>query len=175
MNTCEELRSGGTVSIVGAGPAGSTLARLLQTRGFSVKVYERDASPTSRSQGGSLDLRKDAGQRAVEKAGLTEEFERLSRIDAKAFKMLDSHGNPHPAAGAVETHKDAGPEIDRGDLRRLLLDSLAPGTVAWGHTVKDVLPEGGRTVAAGVQRATARHRGISSSVPTAWAPASDPA
>lgn len=140
MITSKKLQIGGTVAIVGAGPAGATLARLLQTKGFSVKVFERDASPTSRPQGGSLDLRKDSGQRAVDRAGLSEIFRRASRSEAKAFKMLDSEGGVHPAGGA-ETHKEAGPEIDRGDLRQLLLDSLAPGTVTWGHLVKDVHPE----------------------------------
>ncbi|MBC8138019.1 MAG: FAD-dependent monooxygenase [Fibrella sp.] len=140
MKSCEELRTGGTVAIVGAGPAGTMLARLLQTQGFSVKVFERDASPTARAQGGSLDLRKNAGQRAVEQAGLMAEFTRLSRSDAKAFKMLDSQGNPHPA-GEAGTHEEAGPEIDRGDLRQMLLGSLAPDTIAWDHALKDVLPE----------------------------------
>lgn len=140
MMSCKELQTGGTVAIIGAGPAGATLARLLQKQGFSVKVFERDASSTSRSQGGSLDLRKDSGQRAVDKAGLSETFQQASRSEANAFKMLDSQGSVHPARGS-ETHEDAGPEIDRGDLRQLLLDSLAPGTVAWGHLVKDVYPE----------------------------------
>lgn len=139
MLTCEKLQSGGTVAVVGVGPSGAMLARLLQMRGFSVKVFERDASPTARSQGGSLDLRKDAGQRAVEQAGLIEEFRSLSRDDAKAFKMLDSKGKPH-SAGDAGTNKEAGPEIDRGDLRQMLLDSLRPDTVAWDHTVKEVLP-----------------------------------
>lgn len=144
MRTCEELRTNGTVAVVGAGPAGSTLARLLQVRGCAVTVYERDDSPTARPQGGSLDLRKAGGQRAIERAGLTEAFRRHSRDDAKAFRMLDSHGDPHPSAGAgeAETHADARSEIDRGDLRVLLLDSLAPGTVAWGHAVTDVVAEG---------------------------------
>lgn len=96
MRTCKELRSGGTVAIVGGGPAGAALARLLQTQGFSVQVFERDASPTARPQGGSLDLRKDSGQRAVDKAGLSEAFQRVSRSEANTFKMLDQNGNPHP-------------------------------------------------------------------------------
>ncbi len=140
MKTCEELRTNGTVAIVGAGPAGATLGRLLQQRGFSVKLYERDASSTARSQGGSLDLRKDAGQRAVDAAGLTDIFAKYSREEAKAFRMLDDHGQEIPG-GADETHEEPGPEIDRGDLRQLLLDSLKPDTVAWGHAVKEVQPE----------------------------------
>ena len=40
-----------------------------------------------------------------------------------------------------ETHEDPGPEVDRKDLRQLLLGSLAPGTVAWSHVVQDVRPE----------------------------------
>ena len=131
---------GGTVAIVGAGPAGATMARLLQMQGFSVKVFERDSSSTSRSQGGSLDLRPDSGQRAVDKAGLSEVFRQASRSEAKAFTMRDGQGTVHPG-GAAETHEDAGPEIDRGDLRQLLLDSLAPNTVAWGYHVKDIYSE----------------------------------
>lgn len=138
---CEELRTGGTVAIVGAGPAGAALARLLQMRGFSVRVFERDASPTSRPQGGSLDLRADAGQLAVDTAGLTEAFKRFSRDEAKSFKMLNSHGVAYPDGGGEETHEDPGPEIDRADLRGLLLDSLAQDTVNWNHVVQGVVAE----------------------------------
>ncbi len=137
MMTCDDLQAGGTVAIVGAGPAGATLARLLQRQNFSVTVFERDASSTARSQGGSLDLRPDSGQQAVDAAGLGAAFAKASRSEAKAFQMLNSHGDP-VSGGGEETHEDAGPEIDRGDLRQLLLDSLAPNTIAWGHTVRDV-------------------------------------
>ena len=141
---CQELQDSGTVAIIGAGPAGATLARLLQMQNFNVTVFERDASATARPQGGSLDLRPDSGQKAVDAAGLTEAFTALSRDEAKAFEMRDSQGNVQPGAGE-ETHEDAGPEIDRGDLRQLLLDSLAPGTIAWGHQVTRVQPsDGGR-------------------------------
>ncbi len=141
MMTCKELQTKGKIAIVGAGPAGAALARLLQMQGMSVSVFERDTSPTSRPQGGSLDLRRDAGQRAVDAAGLTEASQGASRSEAKEFKMLDPEGRPHPA-GEGGTHDDAGPEIDRGDLRQLLLDSLEPGTVAWGHRVEKTLPNG---------------------------------
>jgi len=140
MKSCEDLRTGGLVAIVGAGPGGATLARLLQGRGFAVRVFERDASPTARPQGGSLDLRPDSGQRAIDAAGLGDVFARSSRSEAKAFRMVDPRGRELPGMGE-ETHEDAGPEIDRGDLRQLLLDSLPPGTVAWGHVVEEVRPE----------------------------------
>ncbi len=134
---CEELRTSGSVAIAGAGPGGAMLARLLRMRGFDVNVFERDESATARPQGGSLDLRADSGQRAVDAAGLTAGFAAVSREDAKAFRMLDDHGTEMPGAGA-ETHEDPGPEVDRADLRHLLLDALAPDTVAWGHEVQSV-------------------------------------
>ena len=140
MTSSGDLRASGLVAIVGAGPAGLTLGRLLRMRGFSVRIFEHDASSTARMQGGSLDLRTDFGQRAIAEAGLTEAFERASRSEAEAFKLIDSQGKPQPEAGA-DTHENAGPEIDRGDLRQLLLGSLPARTVAWGHTVSDVVPE----------------------------------
>ncbi len=137
MKTTAGLRTEGTIAIVGAGPAGLTLARILNRDGFNVKVYERDASSTARSQGGSLDLRPDSGQQAITAAGLMEEFTRHSRSEASAFRLIDSQGVEDPEAGQ-ETHEDAGPEIDRGDLRQLLIDALPVGTIAWGHTLKTV-------------------------------------
>ena len=134
---CEELRTSGSVAIAGAGPGGAMLARLLQMRGFDAQIFERDESPTARPQGGSLDLRADSGQRAVDAAGLSAEFAAMSREDAKAFRILDACGAEMPGAGA-ETHEDPGPEIDRPDLRRLLLEALALDTVAWGHEVQSV-------------------------------------
>ncbi len=49
------------IAIVGAGPAGLTLARLLQLKGVDVKVYERDINSAVRIQGGALDLHTDFG------------------------------------------------------------------------------------------------------------------
>ncbi len=141
--TNHDLLTHGTVAIVGAGPAGLTLARILQTRGYHVTVIERDASPTARSQGGSLDIRPSLGQRAIDAAGLTDVFACVGRSDASGFKVIASQGVELPGVGD-ETHEDAGPEIDRGDLRLLLLASLAPGTVQWDRAVTDVVRDGDR-------------------------------
>ena len=137
MTTCNQLRENGTVAIVGAGPGGTTLARLLLQGGFNVRVLERDISPDARPQGGSLDLRPDSGQRAIDAAGMTAEFARRSRNDAKAFRMIDASGQEMPGAGQ-ETHENAGPEIDRGDLRNMLLESLPDGMVMWDHCVESI-------------------------------------
>lgn len=132
-----ELWNNGSIAIVGAGPGGAVLARLLDNYGFSVRVFERDASVTARHQGGSLDLRPDSGQRAIDRAGLGTTFELRSRAEAKVFRMIDSQGNELPGAGE-DTHEDAGPEIDRGDLRAMLLDALPAAMVAWDHKVETV-------------------------------------
>ena len=140
MKTCNDVRSRGSVAIVGAGPGGATLARLLHRQDYAVRILERDASPTARPQGGSLDLRPDSGRRAIDEAGLGDIFETRSRAEAKAFRMIDSSGDELPGMGQ-ETHEDAGPEIDRGDLRAMLLEALPPGLVAWDHEVERVEPE----------------------------------
>jgi 2-polyprenyl-6-methoxyphenol hydroxylase-like FAD-dependent oxidoreductase len=122
------------ISIVGAGPGGLTCARILQRHGVSVTVYDRDPGPHSRDQGGTLDLREDDGQLALSEAGLLEEFHALSRPEGQEMRQFT------PAAAMTGRHVPAEgdrfkPEIDRGQLRDLLLGSLKPGTVQWGRQV----------------------------------------
>jgi 2-polyprenyl-6-methoxyphenol hydroxylase-like FAD-dependent oxidoreductase len=126
-----------TIAIVGAGPGGLTLARLLHVHGIAATVLELDASPAARSQGGSLDLHAESGLRALELAGLTAEFERAARYDDQDVHVYD-------AAGALlyaEVGAGGGrPEIDRAELRRILLDSLPAGAIEWGRRVNRVEP-----------------------------------
>ncbi|MFJ7017688.1 FAD-dependent oxidoreductase [Streptomyces sp. NPDC101117] len=131
------------IAIIGAGPGGLLCARVLQRHGITATVYDRDAGPDTRDQGGTLDLHADDGQIALREAGLLDEFHRLSRPEGQEMRQLDP-------AGAVLFHhlpepdERFKPEIDRGLLRRLLLDSLRPGTVRWGHTLRCVdAPTGG--------------------------------
>lgn len=110
------------IAIIGGGPAGLTLARLLQMRGIAVTVYERDASADARGQGGSLDLHEDSGQLALKAAGLGEQFHGVSRPDGQNSRVFDKHGQMHAELRA-EDEVATRPEIDRGELRDLLLRS----------------------------------------------------
>ncbi|MFJ5645046.1 FAD-dependent oxidoreductase [Streptomyces sp. NPDC093223] len=125
------------ISVVGAGPGGLTCARILQKHGIEVTVHDRDEGPDARDQGGTLDLHADNGQIALREAGLLAEFFALARPEGQEMRQL----NP---AGVITSHRVPGPddmfkpEIDRGRLRDLLLDSLRPGTVRWGRRLDRV-------------------------------------
>ncbi len=125
------------ISIIGAGPGGLTCARILRQHGIPVTVYDRDPDANSRNQGGSLDLHEEDGQLALREAGLLEEFFELARLEGQEMRRMD------PAGRVLARHwpdegETAGPEIDRGQLRDLLLRSLAAGTVQWGRTLESV-------------------------------------
>ncbi|WP_190021149.1 FAD-dependent oxidoreductase [Streptomyces hiroshimensis] len=127
------------IAIAGAGLGGLVCARVLQQHGVPVTVFERETDPDSRSQGGSLDIDEDTGQAALHAAGLFDRFLALSRPEDQEWHLYDRHASliRHDQAGKGNLSR---PEIDRGQLRALLLESLAPGTVRWGHPVEAVTP-----------------------------------
>ncbi|PZP42026.1 MAG: 2-polyprenyl-6-methoxyphenol hydroxylase [Pseudopedobacter saltans] len=124
------------VAIIGGGPGGLTLARLLQNGGVNVKVYERDVDQNARVQGAPLDLHDQSGLAALRKAGLIEEFKKNYMVGADREKILNPKGeiffNDHDMdLGEDFGHKHFRPEIDRGVLRKMLLASLNPEVVIW--------------------------------------------
>jgi 2-polyprenyl-6-methoxyphenol hydroxylase-like FAD-dependent oxidoreductase len=124
------------VTIIGAGLGGLTLARVLHVNGIAATVYEGEPSAEARTQGGQLDLHKHNGQVALAAAGLTDEFHAIIHEGAEASRGLDAHGavlfeEPDDGSGAR-------PEVLRGDLRRILLESLPAGTVQWGKKLTTV-------------------------------------
>ncbi|MGW5937742.1 FAD-dependent oxidoreductase [Streptomyces celluloflavus] len=132
------------IAVVGAGLGGLACARVLQLHGRSVTVFEREASTGARSQGGSLDIHADTGQTALRAAGLLDRFRALSRPEGQEWRVLDpATATVLPFPGPV--HDEDSPEIDRGQLRGLLLASLAEGTVRWGRTVTGATPLGDGT------------------------------
>lgn len=129
-----------TIAIVGGGPGGLILARILHVHGVSATVFEGEAFSSARSQGWSLDMHADTGQLALEQAGLTAEFKRVARYEDQESRVYDKHG----ALRFSDTDvfgKDR-PEVDRGQLRQLLLDFLPDGVVRWDHALSTVEPQG---------------------------------
>ncbi len=138
MSTLSSL----SIAIIGAGPGGLTLARILQNFGVRSTVYEREASRHARGQGGSLDLHVDSGQRAMREAGLEAEFLKIARPESQAFRIVDKHGHEilNWTAKPGETPR---PEVDRTALRNVLLDSVRPEAVRWDHQLAELLPLAG--------------------------------
>ena len=124
------------VAIIGGGPGGLTLAKLLQLKGVNVKVYERDKNRDVRVQGATLDLHYESGLKALEAAGIMDAFKANYRPDNDRYRVVNEHATIFYDDHTKESTGDFGdeyfrPEIDRGPLRDILLDSLHPGTVVW--------------------------------------------
>jgi 2-polyprenyl-6-methoxyphenol hydroxylase-like FAD-dependent oxidoreductase len=144
--TSFEPTMGLKIAIVGAGPAGCLLARLLKHQAnndtdIDITIFESEKSIDYRSQGGTLDLRAKTGQRALREAGLYDEFLKHARFDGEALSIADKDfvryltvkGNQN--ANSVTSGR---PEIDRPVLRRILYESLPEGTVCWNHKLDHI-------------------------------------
>ena len=124
------------IAIIGGGPGGLTLARLLQLKGADVKVYERDTNRNVRVQGATLDLHFESGLKALQEAGLMDAFKANYRPNADRLRIVDENAKIFFDEHTEKSNSDFGdewfrPEIDRGPLRNILLDSLQPDTVVW--------------------------------------------
>ncbi|MDM9627645.1 NAD(P)/FAD-dependent oxidoreductase [Rhizobium sp. S152] len=128
------------IAIIGAGLGGLTLARVLHVHSIGAIVYEAETSPSARSQGGMLDIHDFNGQVALKDAGLYDEFLTLVHQGGQQTRVLNRDG------GVLMDLPDDGtggrPEVQRGELRRILLDSLPSGSVRWGSKLLGAEPLG---------------------------------
>ncbi|WP_125723035.1 FAD-dependent oxidoreductase [Flavobacterium ustbae] len=135
------------VAIVGGGMGGLMLARLLQIQNIKVKVYERDLNAEIRVQGSPLDLHEDSGLLAMKKANLLDKFYQNVRPNTSKARIVDqnfelkfdehimsksvSEEIPNSKHDSLQDISKPRPEIDRSNLRTVLLNSLLPETVVW--------------------------------------------
>lgn len=138
MNTINDKK----IAIIGGGPGGLTLARLLQMSGAHVKVYERDAHKDARPKGATLDLHEESGLAALEAAGLMEAFWANYRPGADALRIADKQANLIYDDKDTARQETMRPEIDRGPLQNILLNSLEAGTVVWDSQFASMQPKG---------------------------------
>jgi 2-polyprenyl-6-methoxyphenol hydroxylase-like FAD-dependent oxidoreductase len=138
MNT--SLKINPKIAIVGGGPGGLTLARILHLHGIDTTVFERDTHPLERPQGGTLDLHEESGLLALQRAGLTDAFHAIARYEDQGTRLLDARGQ------VLFEEQDAGsgnrPEVDRTALRTMLLDALPDATVQWNRPLREVQDNG---------------------------------
>jgi len=130
------------IAIIGGGLGGLTAARVLHINGIQCAVFELEPDRDARVQGGMLDIHAYNGQKAIHAASLFEPFSAIIHNGGEAMRILDHTGNV-----LIEEHDDGSlsrPEVDRGDLRNLLIDSLPEGTIHWGHKVIAIHPMPGK-------------------------------
>lgn len=130
------------IAIIGAGPVGLTMARLLQQEGIDVTVYERDKDVQTRISGGTLDLHKGSGQEAMKKAGLLEKYYAMAIPMGRT--VADKQANVEYTNKPTAENRYDNPEINRNDLRKLLLDSLAIDTVVWDRKFTNLKEDNGK-------------------------------
>jgi 2-polyprenyl-6-methoxyphenol hydroxylase-like FAD-dependent oxidoreductase len=133
------------IAILGGGLGGLITARVLHVNGIQSAVFDLEADRNARVQGGMLDIHDYNGQKAIHAADLWNEFDAIIHRGGESMRILD-----HTGAVLREEH-DQGqmerPEVDRGQLRDMLIDSLPEGTIHWGHkavAIRDVEGAPGR-------------------------------
>lgn len=133
------------IAIIGGGPGGLTLANLLQQKGATIRVYERDENKHARVQGATLDLHEESGLEALKRAGLLDAFYQNYRPDAGKMRLitknleirLDDHSEENNSTDVSNLR----PEIDRGPLRQILLENLPEEVVVWDSHFISLEPE----------------------------------
>lgn len=134
------------IAIIGCGPAGCMLARLLLHQGvpnLTITIFEAEVSDSGRAQqGGTLDLHQNTGIRAIKQAGLYREFLESARFDGSFLDICDKRRTTYFMRLASKPGSKRGsPEIDRSALRLLLIGSLPTDMIRWDHRLESIDPD----------------------------------
>lgn len=132
------------VAIIGGGPVGLTMAKLLQQNGIDITVYERDTDSQARIWGGTLDLHKGSGQEAMKKASLLQTYYDLAL--PMGVNFADEKGNIIATRNPTPENQFDNPEISRNVLRKMLLDTLKSDTVIWDRKLTGLEEQNGKWI-----------------------------
>jgi 2-polyprenyl-6-methoxyphenol hydroxylase-like FAD-dependent oxidoreductase len=81
-------------------------------------------------------MHAESGQYAIERAGLAAEFQRIARYEDQESRVYDKRGKLLLIDDDVTGQNR--PEVDRGQLRKMLLDSLPANAIRWDHELSSI-------------------------------------
>jgi len=129
------------VAVLGAGPAGLTLASLLTHASIPYTLYDLRTPPSSTSvtsplvPSGSLDLHPESGLLALSSYGLADKFKALKREGSEECILTDKNGDVKWRDDGMGGQR---PEIARNDLTALLQSSIPSEQIKWNHKLLSV-------------------------------------
>ncbi|KAK2594645.1 hypothetical protein QQS21_007621 [Conoideocrella luteorostrata] len=142
------------IAIIGAGPAGLTLAALLTAskHAFDFMVFdlrERPDSTDVNRPSGNLDLQEEYGLKVVKACGLYERFLEIDSGCTEQTTIVDKTGK------VFLDHLGQGrPEISRNALAQLLLSAIPEERIKWNTKVLGVTTEGAVQLQASTSKST---------------------
>jgi 2-polyprenyl-6-methoxyphenol hydroxylase-like FAD-dependent oxidoreductase len=110
-------------------------------------------------------MHAETGQYAIECCGLTQEFKRIARYDDQEMRVYDKTG----ALRFLDT-SNAGdrPEVDRGQLRQMLIDSLPEDQISWDHQLTSARELGDGTIELAFKNGTSANFDLVIGADGAW-------
>ena len=125
------------IAVLGAGPAGLTLASVLTKSNIPFTAFDlrsRPAPSSTELPSGSLDLHVESGLLVLQTCGLFEKLEQSKNECSEEIIVSDKHGEVQ--------YQNAGdgsrPEIGRNSLTQLLLESIPEQNIRWRHKVSSI-------------------------------------
>ena len=126
------------IAIVGGGPSGLALGKLLHQGGIRSTIYELRSKPTREEltkPSGVLDLHEESGLKVVRECGLWDGFEAALGDCSEEQIVMNPEG--------VVLHTDKGelrsrPEIPRNALAELFINNIPSGMIKWNHKIVSI-------------------------------------
>jgi 2-polyprenyl-6-methoxyphenol hydroxylase-like FAD-dependent oxidoreductase len=117
-----------SIAIIGGGPSGLSLAALLEAYGVKdYVVYERSDRET-KPRGACLDLHPGSGQKVFKEIGAFDELRKVGRWGEETIHYICN--TKLDRLFEFGEGRDA-PEVDRYDIRRILLGVIPDEKVRW--------------------------------------------